>query len=78
MQEARDTVISKTCRASVYHQGAGMGEEMVKRIKPKESCRVQVISLTVWEGVGRREQEGGNAADLPQGLLAEGRATHRP
>jgi hypothetical protein len=52
-----------------------MGEEMVKRIKPKESCRVQVISLTVWEGVGRREQEGGNAADLPQGLLAEGRAT---
>jgi hypothetical protein len=55
-----------------------MGEEMVKRIKPKESCRVQVISLTVWEGVGRREQEGGNAADLPQGLLAEGRATHRP
>lgn len=58
MQEARDTVISKTCRASVYHQGAGMGEEMVKRIKPKESCRVQVTSLTVWEAVGRREQGG--------------------
>jgi hypothetical protein len=35
-----------------------MGEEMVKRIKPKESCRVQVTSLTVWEAVGRREQGG--------------------